>query len=343
MLKKIFTGRLKTSENVIAIVLHKLGDTVFTIPAIRYLHEKYGDNLHVVCFPESRSIYNISLKLRITEISQKEFSFNGRLASFKARKKISDLNPGLVYDISNEVRSFSLLFGNTTANVVGRNKDLLEGIYDHLIQKKSYETLVDNYLDIAAAIDQNEKSDLSQFKILPFNKKDFGSIAIHPFAGWAAKEWNLHKFIQLAEILNSNFNVELIFPSGTIEDDIAEYLKKEGVKFSITDTIESLIETIKRCDIFIGNDSGPLYIAALLGLPTFTIYGPTNTFHSKPYGDQHWTIHKELKCSPEPGVQYCFTFAGRKGCPAFECMNQLTVSEVKEKFDEFMIYLRRLN
>lgn len=342
-LKRFFTGRISTSDKVAVIALHKLGDTVFTIQAIKYLHEKYGERLQILCYPESKTIYDVSLNLNITGISQSEFMFSGRAASFSARRKIANLNPKLIYDLTGEIRSFTLLFGNTSAEIIGRNKNIFASIYNHLIDKKSDETLVDNYMDIASAINPDGSKDLSKYKIMLINKGDLRSIAIHPFAGWAAKEWNLHKFIQLAEMLNSKYTVELIFPAGTIEKDVAEYLDKTGIKYSITHSIESLIETIKRHSIFIGNDSGPLYIAALLGLPTFTIYGPTNVFHSKPFGDYHWTINKNLKCSPKSGEQYCFTFAGRIGCPAYECMNQLKVSEVEEKFNDFMIYLNEIN
>ncbi len=38
--------------------------------------------------------------------------------------------------------------------------------------------------------------------------------------------------------------------------------------------LAQLIQSLDECDRFIGNDSGPGHLAALLGLPTFTIFGP---------------------------------------------------------------------
>jgi ADP-heptose:LPS heptosyltransferase len=38
--------------------------------------------------------------------------------------------------------------------------------------------------------------------------------------------------------------------------------------------IERLMDKLDSFDRFIGNDSGPGHIAALLGVPTFTIFGP---------------------------------------------------------------------
>ena len=89
-------------------------------------------------------------------------------------------------------------------------------------------------------------------------------------------------------------------------------------------------------NLIISNDSGPLYLANLLGKPTFTIYGPTNPEYSIPFGKNHDYIQKKIECSPEKNKQYCFTNAGRKGCPSFECMNKLTIDEVLKKLNEFL-------
>jgi ADP-heptose:LPS heptosyltransferase len=89
-----------------------------------------------------------------------------------------------------------------------------------------------------------------------------------------------------------------------------------------------LIIKIKECSAFIGNDSGPIYIASLLDKPTFTLFGPTNPEFSLSSGEHHRYIAKSLKCSPAKNTQYCFTQAGQNGCPAFECMNLLGLDEV---------------
>jgi heptosyltransferase-2 len=88
-------------------------------------------------------------------------------------------------------------------------------------------------------------------------------------------------------------------------------------------------------DLIVSNDTRIIYIASLLGKPTFTIYGPTNPEYSLPFGKYHRFIQKKIVCSPKPGEQYCYLEAGKK-CPSFECMNQLTVEEVYEKLSNFI-------
>ena len=106
--------------------------------------------------------------------------------------------------------------------------------------------------------------------------------------------------------------------------------------FKETKNIDDLISIIAGSSIFISNDSGPLQIAALLGKPTFTIYGPTNPEYHLPFGNHHRFIQKIIECSPPKGEKFCFTNAGRDGCPSFECMNLLSVEEVLPQVMDFI-------
>lgn len=61
-------------------------------------------------------------------------------------------------------------------------------------------------------------------------------------------------------------------------EQIAAQLREHNWSVTLIDEthgdLEALIETLSTADRFIGNDSGPGHIAALLGVPTFTIFGP---------------------------------------------------------------------
>ena len=106
------------------------------------------------------------------------------------------------------------------------------------------------------------------------------------------------------------------------------------ISLTITDTVEDMIQKIKECSLFISNDSGPVYIASLLGRPTFTIYGPTNPEYSFPFGENHRFIWKQLKCSAE-NDKFCFTLGGIN-CPSNECMILLTEEDVLESIENFL-------
>jgi heptosyltransferase-2 len=159
---------------------------------------------------------------------------------------------------------------------------------------------------------------------------------IHPFAGWPAKEWNLRKFIELADIVNEKTECLVVFPIERMKKDILNELDIKKIRYIETKSVTDLIETIKNCTAFIGNDSGPLHLASLLGKPTFSIYGPTNPEYHLPLTGINSYCQNIINCSPSPKEKLCFTNGGRNGCPAFECMNNLSVQEVKIKVMEFL-------
>jgi len=136
--------------------------------------------------------------------------------------------------------------------------------------------------------------------------------------------------------LKDDYDICLIAPVNTIDKDILMEIESKGLKFVETQSIDDLIKYVKECSVFVGNDSGPLHIASLLGKPTFTIYGPTNPDFHVPVGDHHTYCKVEIKCSPVKDEKLCFTDGGIKGCPSFECMNQLSFDNVFNSLSSFL-------
>jgi ADP-heptose:LPS heptosyltransferase len=69
-------------------------------------------------------------------------------------------------------------------------------------------------------------------------------------------------------------------------------------------------------------DSAGVHIAAAVGIPTVSIFGPSSISDWAPRGKQHFVVHKDLPCVP----------CKDKGCQDSEfsrCLEELTFNEVK--------------
>ncbi|MCZ6702474.1 MAG: glycosyltransferase family 9 protein, partial [Ignavibacteria bacterium] len=161
-----------------------------------------------------------------------------------------------------------------------------------------------------------------------------GFVIIHPFAIRKEKEWGLHKYIELAGRLNKYYNVIVISPPNFMDDDTLFEIELMQIDLQITNTIDELIQVTQKAALFISNDSGPIYIASLLGKPTFTIYGPTNPKFSLPFGAFHKYYQKILSCSASD-EKYCFTLGGIN-CPSQECLNLISVDEIENEIISFI-------
>jgi ADP-heptose:LPS heptosyltransferase len=63
-------------------------------------------------------------------------------------------------------------------------------------------------------------------------------------------------------------------------------------------SLGELLGVMTHCDLFITNDSGPLHLAASLGIPTVSFFGPETPVLYGPRGGDALIFHEELYCSP---------------------------------------------
>ncbi|MHB8579931.1 MAG: glycosyltransferase family 9 protein [Ignavibacteriaceae bacterium] len=334
LIRKITVSLKNENSRVVIISLNKLGDTVFTIPAIRSLRNKFNDPLTIVCYAESKLIYQLVFEdLQFVIINKDDFYLGCRIAKSRIRKRVSNLLAGVIIDMTGSIKSASLIFNSRAKEIIGSNDKYFSAVYKEFITKRKQPHLVDKYLDVSNKICGIQ--DLIELKEYKATHKKDGNILIHPFAGWKAKEWNLNKYIELAINISKQHACKVIIPKEFAEGETLATLKSLNISYLISNELMDLIEEIKNCSAIIGNDSGAIYIASIFGKPTFTIYGPTNPTYSLPFGERHDFIMKEIECSPGINVQYCVTDAGRK-CNSFECMNMLKLEEVSKKVNLFL-------
>jgi lipopolysaccharide heptosyltransferase I len=148
-------------------------------------------------------------------------------------------------------------------------------------------------------------------------------IAINPGAGFESKQWKLDRFAELADHIVKELECNIILTWGPGEkfkaQQISALMQQKNWIAPPTSILES-IALYKRMALLVSCDSGPLHISAALGIPTVSIFGPTNPVRNGAYGINHTTVYKVLSCS----------FCWKKTCPlrTKECMHQVTVDEV---------------
>jgi heptosyltransferase I len=90
-------------------------------------------------------------------------------------------------------------------------------------------------------------------------------------------------------------------------------------------SLRQLMALIEQCRLLIGGDTGPLHLAAGLGLPVIALFGGTDPNWSKPWGNAHTVFYKKFPCSP------CLLTPNNKSphCQnRFDCMATIGVDEV---------------
>lgn len=176
-------------------------------------------------------------------------------------------------------------------------------------------------------ISKEESEEASRFlKLLGININKNIVIGINPGAAYgSAKCWPPERFKQVTQKLLENPNIVIIYfgdvNSAPMINDICKNLPDRVINLAGRTSIRELIALINRCSIFLTNDSGPMHIAAALGIKLLALFGSTSAIKTGPYPHGK-VIHKDVECSP------CY----KRVCPIdFRCMTKIEVNEVYEE------------
>ena len=114
-----------------------------------------------------------------------------------------------------------------------------------------------------------------------------GYVVITPGAGWGAKRWPAERYGEVARQLGQ-WGLQSIINSGPGEEHLAQTVAETsgGAAQAIPCTIGQLIALARKARLFVGGDTGPVHLAAAMGVNVVAIYGPTNPARNGPYGSK---------------------------------------------------------
>ena len=151
-------------------------------------------------------------------------------------------------------------------------------------------------------------------------------VTLNPFARWGYKEWSLERWPRIIDWLWDEHQKATVIVGAAEEKGRAEALVKKcrGVVFSLAGktTLQELAGLLSLSFLHIGVDSAPPHIAAAVGTPTITIYGPSDWFDWAPIGERHKVVFADKECVP------CY----KKGCQDegwSRCLEELEVEKVQ--------------
>ena len=95
-------------------------------------------------------------------------------------------------------------------------------------------------------------------------------------------------------------------------------------------SIAQLAAVMERAALWLGNDSGPMHLAAAVGCPTVSLWGPTEPGKWAPRGAKHHHVRRMERC---PGCEY-WNPAMHCLQPTHACMEAISVEEVEAMLEE---------
>jgi ADP-heptose:LPS heptosyltransferase len=158
-------------------------------------------------------------------------------------------------------------------------------------------------------------------------------VGIGPAGGSSKlKQWPLERFIDLGRWL-VRFGARLVIVGGSGEEELGnEFVRRLGRRvvnqIDATLSLRQMAALLKRCQVYVGNDTGPMHLAAAAGTPVVGLFGSSCSHRFAPWGTDHTVMWSALPCSP------CFEQSHTAQCEQcifdeVECMRAIGLEEVK--------------
>lgn len=176
---------------------------------------------------------------------------------------------------------------------------------------------------------------LSDFDPGPYLPDDISAakqpiIAVVIGSSWQSKDWFFEHYLKLVSNILADGEYSVVLIGNGSQQNIAEAISRQMNSARLINMVNktSLLELaaiLKKAAAGVGPDSGPGHIAAAVGTPYISLFGPTPPHRVAPYGCEHLVVQSSAPCAP----------CNKKRCADHEdhCMRLITAQEVFDKLD----------
>ncbi|MCG9131309.1 lipopolysaccharide heptosyltransferase II, partial [Candidatus Poribacteria bacterium] len=330
-----------TPKRILVVKLDHLGDVLLATPVFSNLHQTYPNaELHALTGAWSRVVLEKHPNVnKVLEYNSPAFSRTSEPTSLKQTFQLYRELRRQKYDLLVELRSdwrivwFALLRVtpkrlDRAALQVANKLGFPQFTGDHettrnldVLHKAGIPTPIQT---TSFSITAEEKKWGSDFLSLLQIDRKRPLIAIHPGSPIPLKRWMSERYAELADWLIAQKRAEILFVGVKDEipiiTEIQALMQAESNNIAGKTTLTQLASILHKCNVFIGNDSGPMHLAAAVGTQTIGLYGPGDPIRFGPVGPKCQTIRQKLDCPPCLGTTCQF---GKEGC-----MSKIQVADV---------------
>lgn len=346
LIKKISRQKNKEIKNILVIRLDRLGDLILSLPAINALRQLYA-SAKITALVNPANVELLSLVKIVDEIigydKNKSSLIDVLRLALRLRKSNFDLSVDLCH--GDTVKAALACFLAAIPQRIGYDVNIHGFLFTKALT--IYDENVRHETDIALDVVRELGFDghKPEIKInicsedrvyierlfTKWNISDndliigfnVGVSSVNPL-----KAWPKGRFAQLGDWLCKHYGAKIII-TGTLEEKRlaeeirAQMLTRDKVFLAAGQTsIGQLCALIKRCHVFVSNNTGAMNVAVALGVPTVVINGPSSKRRWAPLDPIHVVISKNLPCS-ERDCGFC-----NRGDRA--CIETISVKEVLE-------------
>ena len=316
----ILLRRKKQIKNILVIQTAKIGDVICSTPVFREIKKGYPEaHLTVMATTVTRELLednpHVDEVITINHADCRGPAGKLRLATLIRKGKYDIavcLNPNVLFALAT---FWGLVPGRISVvpNFLGTTFKCASVFFSSRERHMSGRLVIETYMRMlrAIGIESNNiakevyKSEMAEEKVrhlLGGAGKPLIGIAVS--SGNKLKELGSEKIMQLAQILLDTPDISVVL-IGASEDSAAASMIVDslGKRESIVDatgkiSLGELPALIERLSLFVGVDTGIVYMADALSVPVIDIAGPSDMEDQRPTGEKSRILQKKIQCIP---------------------------------------------
>jgi heptosyltransferase II len=318
-----------------------LGDVVMSLPALRALRTRYPDaQITVLARPSVAALYegerSIDRVIPLTGAAgARDWRLKWRLGSLLRRGKFD-----LAVLLPNSFESAALVWLSGVRRRVGYARDGRSALLTNAValprpgeippHERYYYLELLRRADLIGEMPEVEEILLDGIEESRQRGKNLLAargiacpvIGVSPGAAYGgAKRWLPERFAAAArELAVTHAATIAVFGSASERDLCGEVAAAcGGHNFAGSTTLREFIDMSAACSLCLANDSGAMHIAAAVGVPCITVFGPTDEIATGPTGRVARIVREPVECAP----------CKLRECPIdHRCMTRVTVERV---------------
>lgn len=345
-------------KKILLINTFGIGDVLFTTPVIRNLKAQFP-NIEIAYLGNRRTaplLQNHPLLTKVFSYERDEFNEiykRSKIEYCRELRKFLDAikqeNFDTVFDFSLNSSVSFLTWMAQIPRRIGLNYKNRSRFLTHPVPFYGFEGkhVVEHYLDFLKTVGVTVRHRELEIGISPEDMRwaeDFcrqhGVRGDKPLIGVSAgggvswgvgakfRRWSAEKYRNLLDKMIEKLSAEIILFGDKSETEIYQQVSSGSSSRIIhafgKTTLGQLAALMKKCQVIVLNDGGPLHIAVAVKTKTVSIFGPVDEKVYGPFGPEamHRVVAKGIMCRP------CYRLFRMTSCEHISCLQQISVDDV---------------
>ena len=309
-------------KNILVVRTDRIGDVILTVPALRALRQAYPEaRLTVLLRPLTRELVEGLDCVDAVLCDDRQQRHRGAWGYARLVRSLARQHFDLAVNFHTKKRTNLLCYLAGIPRRLGYKNEkwgflLTDPVYDDRPQGNKHEAAY--CLDLLQSLGIKSQDLHLDLPVSPAGerwadtfletsrKQETGPwIAVHMQSSCPTKQWPANFFAELLRILQEKYQANFIIIGAKARQDnaaAASFSELPSVDARGQTGIAQLISLLRRCRMLISNDSGPVHMAAALGIPVVSIFTRNqpgiNPQRWRPLGPKSRCVAPPLDMSP---------------------------------------------